>query len=146
MITLYTIGFTKKSLEEFFNLLKENKIKKLIDIRLNRESQLSGFAKERDLKYVLKKLLNIKYEAIEEFAPTKELLKEYQKNKDWDKYEIEFKKIISNRKLERFKEKILTEHDKICFLCSESKPDKCHRRLISEFFKSLSSNIAIKHL
>jgi len=118
MITLYTIGFTKKSLEEFFNLLKENKIKKLIDIRLNRESQLSGFAKERDLKYVLKKLLNIKYEAIEEFAPTKELLKEYQKNKDWDKYEIEFKKIISNRKLERFKEKILTEHDKICFLCS----------------------------
>lgn len=51
MVTLYTIGFTKKTLEDFSNLLKDNKITKLIDIRLNRNSQLSGFAKEKDLKY-----------------------------------------------------------------------------------------------
>ncbi len=126
MITIYTIGFTKKSLEEFSNLLKENKITKLIDIRLNRDSQLSGFAKGRDLKYLLEKVLNIKYEVIEDFAPTKELLKEYQKNKDWNKYEIEFKRIIKERKLERFKDKILDKQQKICFLCSESEPDKCH--------------------
>lgn len=145
MITLYTIGFTKKSLEEFVNLLKENKITKLIDIRLNRESQLSGFAKGRDLKYVLK-LLNIKYEVIEDFAPTEELLKEYQIDKDWNKYETKFKKIINDRKLKKFKDEILTKNERICFLCSESEPDKCHRRLISEFFKSLGDNVTIKHL
>ena len=33
MITLYTIGFTKKSAEQFFELLKNNHISKLVDIR-----------------------------------------------------------------------------------------------------------------
>ena len=35
LINLYTIGFTKKSAKEFFELLMKNKIKKVIDIRLN---------------------------------------------------------------------------------------------------------------
>jgi uncharacterized protein (DUF488 family) len=146
MVTLYTIGFTKKTLEDFSNLLKDNKITKLIDIRLNRNSQLSGFAKEKDLKYVLEKLLNIRYEIMEELAPTEELLKEYQKDKDWDKYEIGFKTIMNNRKIEKFKDKIIDNKERICFLCSESEPDKCHRRLISEFFKSLGKDVEIKHL
>ena len=50
MATIYTIGFTKKSLKEFINLLKKNKITKLIDTRLGKDSQLSGFAKSKDLK------------------------------------------------------------------------------------------------
>lgn len=146
MIILYTIGFTKKSLEKFIGLLNKNKITKLIDIRLNRKSQLAGFAKEKDLKFVIENLLNMKYGVIEDFAPTKGLLREYQKTRNWDKYEQEFKKLIRSRKLERYKEKILTEKDRICFLCSESEPDKCHRRLISEFFKSLNKQVVIKHL
>ena len=133
-------------MEEFSNLLKKNKITKLIDIRLNRDSQLSGFAKGRDLKYMLDNFLGIKYEIIEDFAPTEDLLKSYQKDKDWDKYESEFKKLIKQRKLESFKDDILNDKQSICFLCSESEPDKCHRRLISEFFKSLGDNILIKHL
>ena len=146
MVKIYTIGFTKKSMEEFSNLLKKNKITKLIDIRLNRDSQLSGFAKGRDLKYMLDNFLGIKYEIIEDFAPTEDLLKSYQKDKDWDKYESEFKKLIKQRKLESFKDDILNDKQSICFLCSESEPDKCHRRLISEFFKSLGNNVVIKHL
>ena len=35
MITLYTIGFTKKSAEQFFELLKENGVKKLVDVRIS---------------------------------------------------------------------------------------------------------------
>lgn len=39
---IYTIGFTKKSAKEFFELLSNNYIKKLIDVRLNNSSQLAG--------------------------------------------------------------------------------------------------------
>lgn len=146
MVTLYTIGFTKKSLEEFTNILSNNKITRLIDIRLNRDSQLSGFAKERDLKFILEKFLNIQYEVMQDFAPTRELLKAYQDDRDWSKYEEGFLKIIKDRHLERFKDKILNEKEKICFLCSEQESDKCHRRLISEFFSTLGSDVKIKHL
>ena len=54
---------------------------------MNRNSQLSGFAKSKDLKYVIEEILKIKYEVLPEFSPTKELLKTYQKDKDWKKYE-----------------------------------------------------------
>ena len=112
MVTLYTIGFTKKSLEDFTNILKDNKITRVMDIRLNRNSQLSGFAKGRDLKYLLENFLNIQYEVMAEFSPTKELLKTYQKDRDWRKYEEGFLKIIKDRRLERFKDKILDEKEK----------------------------------
>ena len=49
MIRLYTIGFTGKSAERFFQLLEHNQVKKIIDTRVNNSSQLSGFAKGRGL-------------------------------------------------------------------------------------------------
>jgi len=42
MITLYTIGFTKKSAEQFFGLLRNNGVKQLVDVRINNTSQLAG--------------------------------------------------------------------------------------------------------
>lgn len=45
-LNLYTIGFTKKSAETFFNFLRKNNIEKLIDVRLNNVSQLAGYAKK----------------------------------------------------------------------------------------------------
>ena len=146
MVTIYTIGFTKKSLEEFVNLLKKNKITKLIDTRLSRDSQLSGFAKSKDIKYVLEEVLKIKYKVIPEFSPTKELLKTYQKDKDWEKYEEGFLELIKERELERFKDIVLDEKERICLLCSEEKADKCHRRLLAEFFSSLGNKVNIIHL
>ena len=38
---IYTIGFTKKTAEEFFELIKKNNITLIIDVRLNNTSQLS---------------------------------------------------------------------------------------------------------
>ena len=146
MVTIYTIGFTKKSLKEFVNLLKKNKITKLIDTRLSRDSQLSGFAKSKDIKYVLEEVLKIKYEVIPEFSPTKELLKTYQKDKDWEKYEEGFLELIKERELERFKDIVLDEKERICLLCSEEKADKCHRRLLAEFFSRLGNKVHIIHL
>ena len=47
-MNVFTIGFTKKSAEHFFNELKDNNVKKIIDVRLNNISQLSGFAKKNE--------------------------------------------------------------------------------------------------
>ena len=33
-MNIYTIGFTKKSAEQFFTILKDNKISKICDVRL----------------------------------------------------------------------------------------------------------------
>ena len=43
---IFTIGFTKKSAETFFTRLKGAAVQRLVDVRLNKVSQLAGFAKK----------------------------------------------------------------------------------------------------
>ena len=77
MIKINTIGFTQKSAENLFTLLRNSKTKLLIDVRINNVSQLAGFAKKNDLKFFLKELCNADYQHIPELAPTDNLLKSY---------------------------------------------------------------------
>lgn len=85
---LNTIGFSGKSAEEFFTILKKNNISSLIDIRLNNKSQLSGFTNFKHLPYFLK-LHNINYYYKPEYAPTKELLEGYKKKIiKWEEYDL----------------------------------------------------------
>ncbi len=144
-MNIFTIGFTKKSAEEFFETLKKNKVKKVIDIRLNNKSQLAGFAKGRDLKYLLKEIADIEYLYKPEYAPSKELLKGYRnKEISWEEYEKIYIEILNSRKImdDIEWEKI----EEVCFLCSEKLPNKCHRRLIAEYLKKFNNDIKINHL
>ena len=130
-MTLYTIGFTKHSAEEFFETLKSAEVNKLIDIRINKTSQLAGFAKGSDLPYFLRVNGDIKYESIESLAPTKDLLKRYRtKEISWSIFEDSYlKQIRSSEVLNSLKP---SDFDKACLLCSENSPEKCHRRLLAE--------------
>jgi uncharacterized protein (DUF488 family) len=53
-VQLFTMGFTQKSAEQFFDILIKSGVKTVIDTRLNNVSQLAGFTKKNDLKYFLK--------------------------------------------------------------------------------------------
>ena len=48
---IFTMGFTQKRADIFFNLIREHHIEMLIDVRLNNQSQLAGFTKGRDLSF-----------------------------------------------------------------------------------------------
>lgn len=144
-IDLFTIGFTKKSAREFFELLSKANIKQIIDTRLNNKSQLAGFTKRSDLEYFLKKIGNIDYIHILDFAPTKEILDEYKKKKSsWEDYEKKFIQLMNERQIEK---KIAPDRlDRGCLLCSEAKPHNCHRRLVAEYLNQKLGNINISHL
>lgn len=146
VIKIFTIGFTKLSAENFFDKLKTAGVKKVIDVRLNNESQLAGFSKRRDLQFFLRKLGNIEYEHNVNFAPTKEMLNEYKKNKgSWEIYEENFSDLIKKRRIEQ--QIKLDDLNGSCLLCSEDKPEHCHRRLIAEYLKKkLGGEVEITHL
>ena len=78
---LFTIGFTKKTAREFFTLLKNNQINKVVDVRLNNSSQLAGFAKGKDIEYILEEFCKISYIHATELAPNKEILNDYKNKK-----------------------------------------------------------------
>ncbi|MFM9161237.1 MAG: DUF488 family protein, partial [Dolichospermum sp.] len=60
-VNLFTIGFTQKKAEQFFETLTKAGVKRVIDTRLNNVSQLAGFAKKPDLQYFLQKICGIEY-------------------------------------------------------------------------------------
>ena len=146
LIKLYTIGFTKKNAETFFTLLEKNKIKTVIDIRRNNSSQLAIFSKSPDLSYFLKNLSNIKYKHFINLSPPSDLLKKYRnKSITWEQFEKKYVKIIkSSDDFNDFNYNVLKN---ACLLCSEDKPDKCHRRLLAELFRlNKKTKINIIHL
>jgi hypothetical protein len=96
-ILLCTIGFAGKTAEEFFRLLQEARVEKLIDVRLNRGGQLSGYAKHPDLEYFLQKVAHTAYSHEPRLAPTSELLDIYRDTKDWAAYETGFLALMQTR-------------------------------------------------
>lgn len=146
MMNLFSIGFTQKSAEDFFGLLKDNKIDCLIDVRLNPNGQLSRFAFEKDLPYFLDKLANgCKYVHRVDLAPQSELLKEVRTkgsamSRDYKLFEIEFNKYLEEKsKIKNFVDQF-KDYKNVALLCSEHTTEKCHRRLVSDILLKYFSN------
>ncbi|MDI6727759.1 MAG: DUF488 domain-containing protein [Thermodesulfovibrionales bacterium] len=143
---LYTIGFTGKSAEEFFTLLKKAGVKTLLDIRLNNVSQLAGFTKGKDLAYFVKEILQGQYVHLTLLSPTKEMLKKYQADEDWESYEKEYLDLLGKRRIIDNLDINLLKGPTV-LLCSEKTADKCHRRLAAEYIqKKLLPECKIVHL
>lgn len=143
---VYSIGFTKKSASEFFGLLKNANIKRLLDVRLNNVSQLAAFTKREDLAFFLKQICDAEYIHEPRLAPTQEILDSYKKNKGpWTDYEREFLSLITQRRIESTIERSLFDVPTV-LLCSEPTPEHCHRRLVLEYLSEKWGNLNICHL
>jgi uncharacterized protein (DUF488 family) len=144
-ISLYTIGFTKKSAREFFGRIRDAGISRVIDVRLNNVSQLAGFAKRDDLVFFLQEICGCGYEHRPEWAPTKDVLDAYRdKSMDWPGYERRFNELLAVRRIEG---SITREAlHMACLLCSEATPECCHRRLVAEYLQKMLGHVQITHL
>ncbi len=142
---LFTIGFTKKSVEAFFTKLKLSGAKRVVDVRLNNVSQLAGFAKRNDLEFFLREICHMDYVHVPELAPTQDILDEYKKNKgDWAVYEQKFLELMRKREIEKRVDPAVIADG--CLLCSEDKPHHCHRRLVAEYLKSHWGDVEVSHI
>ncbi|MGH7709117.1 MAG: DUF488 family protein, N3 subclade [Vulcanimicrobiaceae bacterium] len=132
---LATIGFTQKSAQSFFGLLARFGTRELIDIRLRRHSQLSGFAKYPDVAYFAKKLCRTEYYHEPLLAPTPQLLQDYRKKRiSWGEYERSYLALLANRQVQEHLN-IWRFADRAVLLCSEPTSDHCHRRLAIEYLR-----------
>lgn len=141
---IFTIGFTKTTAQNFFERIKKAGTTRILDVRLNNVSQLSGFAKRDDLRYFADTICGVNYRHVPKLAPTKGMLDSYKKDKGpWDAYEKQFLDLMAERKIEEIDR---SEFDGGCLLCSEDKPHHCHRRLVAEYLKEKWGDIDIVHL
>jgi uncharacterized protein (DUF488 family) len=143
---IYSIGFTQKTAKQFFGILKEAGIRRLMDVRLNNVSQLAGFSKRDDLAYSLRAILNSSYVHAPLLAPTQEMLDSYKKQKgNWNDYALAFLELIRTRQIERHLDKDSFLLPTV-LLCSEPTAENCHRRLVLEYLQEYWGGFTITHL
>ena len=141
-----SIGFTKKTAEQFFILLRRADIRRLLDVRLNNVSQLAGFTKREDLQFFLKEVCGADYRHEPLLAPTQAMLDGYKKNKGpWQDYETKFLALMADRKIEDTLDRTLFSVPTV-LLCSEPTAEHCHRRLVLEYLRDKWGDLKITHL
>lgn len=143
---LYTIGFTKKTAEQFFTLIKQHRVERLLDIRLHPGGQLAGFAKQDDLAYFLNKLAGCDYLHMPNLAPSDDVLSTYRKDHNWPRYVERFEALMDERGIPDALDRSIFDEKACCLLCSEATPEKCHRRLVAERLAKRWPNVEIVHL
>ena len=142
---VHTIGFTEKSAERFFGLLRQSGAERVVDVRLNNRSQLAAFSKNKDLEFFLRELLGVDYIHIPELAPSKELFSAYRSGDlPWADYAADFLRLLREREVEkRVNPEIINNG---CLLCSEHQPHHCHRRLVVEHLAEYWGDLRVRHL
>ncbi|MBN1507123.1 MAG: DUF488 domain-containing protein [Sedimentisphaerales bacterium] len=142
---VFTIGFTKKSAEEFFTRLTNAGVRRVVDVRLNNTSQIAGFAKARNLEFFLKAVAGIDYVHFPELAPTQDILDDFIKAKGaWTEYVRRFTELMKTRRIAETLHGQLLDGD--CLLCSEDTTEHCHRRLVVEHLQGRWTDMEVVHL
>jgi uncharacterized protein (DUF488 family) len=79
-------------------------------------------------------------------SPTKEILDGYKNRKiTWDEYKRRFSSLLSERKVEEIIDRELFRVSTV-LLCSEPRPEKCHRRLVAEHLRDKWGDVDVIHL
>lgn len=140
---IFTIGHTQTTAERFFERIERAGVATIVDVRLGNTSQLAGFAKRDDLRYLARALCGVDYREMPIFAPTRELLEDYRNDRDWEIYAQRFTSLLRARHVETTDRALLSSG---CLLCSEAAPNRCHRRLVAEYLQAEWGGVEIAHL
>lgn len=141
---IYTIGFKGLTPEEFVELLVENKIDLLLDVRFRPRSRKPGFSKTKLSNLLRSK--GIDYQHEQDLGTPPEILKEVWKRGGY--YAEGFKDYRPHlktkmRTLERVAKMILNK--RTCLMSYERDNNRCHRTVVAEKLGE-SLEVKIHHL
>ncbi len=126
---LYTIGYEGLSLEQFITVLKENDIKRIIDVREYPVSRKTGFSK--NILNASLVFFDVDYTHIKNLGCPKEVRNTYKLTQDWNDYRKGFNAYVKlqNDSLDEVFQ--LAEEKRSALLCFEANHNRCHRSLIT---------------
>lgn len=141
-INIYCIGTENKTAVEFFNLLKEYKVKRIIDVRDYVTKDKVAFATYPDIAYYLKLNL-ISYEIVHTLVASDRCIKIREHNSLAGYLETYREQINRNNGLLSL---LTDELDGTCFLGYDEDYRNCHRHIVIKELKKRCSNIRVRHL
>jgi uncharacterized protein (DUF488 family) len=144
---LFTIGYEGKSLERFLNLLMQNEIDILVDVRNNPISRKFGFSKEK-LKTFCEKLM-VEYIHLPQLGIPLEYRKHHSYNDMLKLFDFYYKNILLKNidAIYNILSFLNNKNKRLVIMCFEGNVNFCHRKFVAIEIKKISNNsIKIIHL
>ena len=138
----FSIGYEGKDIDEFLNILIQNNITTLVDVRKNAFSMNFCFIKNKLSKFL--EDAGINYVHFPELGIESEDRKNLKTRKDYDNLFAEYTKNLCSKQ-DKLKELIeLGKKEKIAFMCFEADHSYCHRGQIANYLEK--QNLGVAHL
>ena len=136
---LFTIGYEGKDIEEYVQVLEENMVKVVVDVRRNPISRKYGFSKTRMREKLASKgidyihipklgIESVRRRSLKTIADYNALFLWYE-NEVLDKEEVALSEIIELISLDK----------RVALTCFEADPTSCHRLMVSEKISEIAS-------
>jgi len=132
-ITIYTTGYEGRTINDFINTLKENKVDMIFDIREIPISRKKGFSKS-SLEIILK-ANNIKYVHFKKLGSPKQIRDRLRVEHDYETLFNEYRKYLDTQEetIDILNTAISSHKDmRFCLMCFEKDPEMCHRSIVAE--------------
>lgn len=129
---VYTIGYEGKSIEEFANILKDNNIDTLFDVREYPLSRKRGFSKNKLAQHLKQRGIN--YQSVRALGSPKELRDELKRSWNYQEFFRSYENWLKTQPepFEDLKSVFLKNCDKnYCLMCYEKNALECHRTVIA---------------
>jgi hypothetical protein len=139
---VFTVGYEGRKLETYINLLIQNDVRVLADVRCNPLSRKFGFSK-RALQSLLPKL-GIEYRHLPELGIVSSKRRGLSSHQEFKALFREYRNELPNRTaaLSLLKE-LIAEHSRVALTCFEANHRDCHRHCISDYFEKNDSRTVI---
>jgi uncharacterized protein (DUF488 family) len=133
---VFSIGYEGKDIDLFLDLLIQNNITVLVDVRFNPFSMNFPFTKTKLSNYLIK--VGIEYLHIPELGINGVHRKELGTNSDYEKLFAFYKKEILPRQADKVESLFeLGKKKRIALMCFEQDKDRCHRGIVSESIENM---------
>lgn len=144
-VTVFTLGYEKRSLPEFIRILEESNIRVVLDVREKAWSHKRDFCKTRFKDGLAKN--KILYIHVPEAGNPKNIrIKSKSSEHCLELYEEYLSQ--THNGLTIIKQAILdakNEKKKVCLICFERNPQMCHRSIITNRLKRRIKGLIVKH-
>ena len=144
--SLFTIGYEGRSLEQYLNILIQQNIKVLCDVRKNPLSRKYGFAK-KTLQNACESV-NIKYIHLPELGIVSDKRKNLKSQADYDSLFNDYENTVlpnQNKAIQLIYD-LQKNYGRVALTCYEEMPKQCHRTRVANSVHSIEKSIPLKHL
>lgn len=133
---LFTVGYEGKSVEQFFNILIQNDVRLLIDVRKNPLSRKFGFSKEKLER--IAEAVKIKYTHIPALGIESEKRSALNSLDDYKNLFSDYEETLDQRigQLNAVYS-LLCANTRVALMCFEKDAEMCHRHVIRDYLSSV---------